>query len=345
MNIPVDLHPCCLETILSYDRTTTAGFVSGVYELDELTGTRKGRVDFYSSFSDLDTSLISYEFNSGVLDMKWDRNYESLACALSDSTLSLLFPVCSVVSENRIKSIALEGEGLFLSVDRSNRVLTSQSGVDVVAVSTQTGSVHLFAVHPTGLQLQATFSKVHELCNESVPAWITSINPHKQTTLLSGGDDCVIRWWDTRSTTGKPVAISRDAHTAGVTSAQWHPHIPHTLATGSYDESILIWDDRQLRSPVKKIETGGGVWRIKWHPEVGLESYLLAACMHGGSAVFDVGSVEQELVDRRVCSFESPNRCVYAIDWLQTERNPFKFRLASSSFYDNVICIWNAEFI
>lgn len=37
--------------------------------------------------------------------------------------------------------------------------------------------------------------------------------------------------------------------------------------TRSYDEQLLLWDVRQLGSPMARAQLGGGVWRIRWLPE------------------------------------------------------------------------------
>lgn len=43
-------------------------------------------------------------------------------------------------------------------------------------------------------------------------------------------------------------------------------HVSHLTSRASYDESVLIWDTRQMRQPVQETTPGGGVWRIKWFP-------------------------------------------------------------------------------
>jgi len=115
------------------------------------------------------------------------------------------------------------------------------------------------------------------------------------------------------------TATNKKSHTAGVTSAQWHPHTEHLLVTGSYDGVARLWDARMLTRCLWEADVEGGIWRAKWWWAGGLRSatpdasssssssspgsssnsnssnssastssHLALACMHGGCNVFNV---------------------------------------------------------
>lgn len=48
---------------------------------------------------------------------------------------------------------------------------------------------------------------------------------------------------------------------------------------------MRVWDIRQHKEALAKIDSGGGVWRLKWEPK--RREMLLAACMYGGFAVLN----------------------------------------------------------
>lgn len=76
------------------------------------------------------------------------------------------------------------------------------------------------------------------------------------------------------------------AHAAGVTCVAPCPHDPHAVATGSYDDSLRLWDVRQMSRPLETAAAncGGGVWRCRWHPS---RRRLACAAMGGGAAVVE----------------------------------------------------------
>lgn len=350
MKVETRLHACSIECIgdMELDKKL---FACGMYELDENNIERAGEVVLYDG--NTGQILNVTPCTSGVLDIKATNQF--LSVALSGGTLE----VYSVETGNdfmqpallRTSTISDCTQGLFLSVDW-NSALSSVGLMPStcerdrsVVVSTQESSVILYQLGPTGFIETHRITKAHCLRGEIVPTWIVAFDKHSQQRIITGGDDNMLKLWDLRCGVSSPASVIKH-HTAGVTSAQWHPVAEHIFAAGSYDESLCVWDDRSLRVPLLDLHTGetplelntsytqsnfidtfhhemskgGGVWRTKWcvppAEAYGTKySYIAAACMHGGSRMFQIDTDEWTCRDT-CCHLDdaSTNHLAYGID-------------------------------
>ena len=240
-------HPASIE--LLYDATSDGEvFACGYYELDEETGTRCGSIQLCNTANN--SSFMDIAVSSGVLDMKWNRSNNFLVAALSSGSLKFVHidNYCNIrdiiMTDNRPE------EGLFLSVD-----VTEQSTISSLAVSTQSGSILSYYVGESELRSVVEIPKAHDMLGEPMPVWIVAMNHRAPDILVSGGDDMKMKLWDLRAASTAQVVVPK-VHTAGVTSAMFHPYRQDVFATGSYDEHLRIWDARQLRTPINTINTG-----------------------------------------------------------------------------------------
>lgn len=185
-------------------------------------------------------------------------------------------------------------------------------------------------------------------------------------TVFSGGDEGIVKIWDTRST-DRPTQIIKDVFEAGVTVLSPNPKNSSIVAAGSYDETICLFDLRKtiVRQGAKKHvlshckPLGGGIWRIKWHPH---QNKILCAAMHGGCRVIEIDGLETctaTLDDNKNNSYEENTTIMnvveefidhesmaYGADWLvcQYPNQEKYFEAAvSCSFYDQAVHLWDAK--
>ncbi|KAJ8413823.1 hypothetical protein AAFF_G00064210 [Aldrovandia affinis] len=248
-----------------------------------------------------------------ILDIKWchvpvsERPLLGMATATGELQLYKLIDTqegsCGLKA---VSSLELGPDRLALSLDWSTGRGDS-SGMRVVS-SDSAGCVNVLSVAEAGLTALSQW-KAHDF-----EAWISAFSYWDTQLLYSGGDDCKLKGWDLRVGPSTPTFTSK-RHSMGVCSIHSNPHREHILATGSYDEQVLLWDGRCLRQPLSESPLGGGVWRLKWHPTH--EHLLLAACMHND---FHILHCQQALEGGGgacpvVASYILHNSLAYGADW------------------------------
>uniref|UniRef100_A0A8C8Y5J8 Diphthine methyltransferase n=1 Tax=Panthera leo TaxID=9689 RepID=A0A8C8Y5J8_PANLE len=301
--------------------------VCGTYQLrkpedqpaDPESKVRLGRLYLYRLNADSSACPlleIQRRDTSAILDMKWClvpvAGHALLGVADAGGSVELLRLVGSenAYTLQPFSSFALEKQCLALSLDWSTGKIGRASDQPLKVISSDSkGQLYLLEVNEEGPGLQeVAMWQAHHF-----EAWIAAFNYWQTEIVYSGGDDGLLKGWDTR-TPGTSVFTSK-RHSMGVCSIRSSPHRENILATGSYDEHILLWDTRNMKQPFADMSVGGGVWRLKWHPFH--HHLLLAACMHGGFKIFNCQKAIEE--KQEACTVSAshtlPNSLVYGADW------------------------------
>lgn len=289
--------------------------------------------------------------HSGILDIKWYcsalNGYPTFGIVDADGQLSM-FQVMGEESK-KLKQIFCENLGLNvlgLSLDWSKPIRGSDITSALLVASSSDGKLSTWQVTDSGLEKLA-YWKAHDF-----EAWISAFDYWNPNLVYSGGDDCRFKGWDLRSPLGHPTFISK-LHTMGVCSIQSNANFDHLLATGSYDEQLMLWDNRNMKTSLKDIGLGGGIWRVKWEPLVG--HYILTASMHNGFHIVDSGL--QPTGDSNleiVAHYDKHESLAYGVDWHHSSFVPAGYRqdeagkqdirtIISCSFYDNSVQLWTWE--
>ncbi|XP_071813276.1 diphthine methyltransferase-like [Apostichopus japonicus] len=302
-----------------------------------------------------------YRQMPGILDMKWCQHpldcKPALVSVNAEGCLDLFH--LSMDTDSTIRLIPLTSlkvgcDSIALSVDWSTGLTESNS--PHLVVSDSNGQITL-CQFVDGCELKST----RQWRGHDFEAWIAAFNYWQPELIWTGGDDCRLKVWDTRSDCTCPVFVSK-RHSMGVCSIQSNKHNENIMASGSYDETIFLWDNRQLKSPLHETNVGGGVWRLKWHPDKDVD-LLLGACMHNGFHIMDTSSISHssggtnESTFQSVLNYQGHESLAYGVDWSRlnpticdptgenrdrSDNIPTKRThiVASCSFYDHLMKIW-----
>lgn len=106
------------------------------------------------------------------------------------------------------------------------------------------------------------------------------------------------------------------AHKGLVLALDWHPSKTFTLATGSRDRTIKIWNVLNTKSPVRTIQTIAAVGRLQWRPN---HPNQLASCASSVDSNVHVWNILRPCIP--IASIEGHDEIVSGIQWLDTPRS------------------------
>ena len=330
--------------------TNPAYFVCGTYQLIEGTSTES---ELKSSENNSRIgSIILFKFDStkkclsevetistaAVTDMKWyNHNGQPLLGVTSSSGKFDLYSIvesddaCNLVN---LTSFDVCSPNLSLSLD------WSRENEPKVTVSDSGGCVSVLKLAENSSEV----SLVKKWKAHNFDAWITAYDRWNTHIVYSGGDDCLLKGWDTRTECYKPIFVNKN-HTMGACAIQSSSLVEHVFASGSYDEQVYIWDSRTMREPLTSCSVEGGIWRLKWHPRKA--NYLLAACCHSGFHVLKVDTHVQSNAEV-IASYTEHESLAYGADWggcpSFDDGCGLHEVMATCSFYDHRLDLWELTY-
>lgn len=271
-----------------------------------------------------------------VLDVQRSASSRTVYAACAESSL---FAVkrgddSQLLHCDRVPYACEDKADMILSVD----VVDDESG-KLVATSNSKGGIALDRI-TNGGSVERMFEKAD---GHSLEAWSVCIDRYstqqvgERSTLYSGGDDGALCGW--RDDVNDVLFRRRNAHGGvGVTTVATRSGHEYELWSGGYDDTIRIWDTRNMRGCVKELVVGGGVWRIKFHARD--EEYALVAAMYEGCKAIrwvDGGDLQT------VCGFDEHESIAYGVCWLEGLDWDGRLVAMSGSFYDCGVHVWNVD--
>lgn len=266
---------------------------------------------------------------AAILDAKWHIAGEKcllfVASALSEI---LLFELRSDDKLHPIDVANLasdfEDNLLTLSIDISNDDFIN--GGDNLLASDSRGSVSLLSLTPNKLV------KLRDWKAHSFEAWTCAFDKWNGNIVYTGGDDTFMHIFDVRTDEVSKI-VTNKAHTAGVTSILSFDQ--NHLLTGSYDETLRIFDTRNWRQPLYGVMLFGGIWRMK--PSKNERRMLLCACMYKN---FSVCMINEDVSEVNLAAeFTKHESICYGADWAPNKLNNGNQLMATCSFYDKKLCL------
>lgn len=288
-----------------------------------------GRIYLYKYDIHIDKlERLDFLETAAILDAKWHISGEKCLLLVASALSEIL--LYELRSDDKLHAVDVlnlanncEENLLTLSLDINNGVI---DGGDNLLASDSRGSVSLLSLTPTKL------IKKREWKAHSFEAWTCAFDKWNANVVYTGGDDTFMHVFDVRSDEVSKV-VTNKAHTAGVTSILSFDQ--NRLITGSYDETLRIFDTRNWRQPLYGLMLFGGIWRIK--PSKSERKMLLCACMYKN---FSVCRLNEDATEANLVAELTKHESIcYGADWAPTKLSNGNQIMATCSFYDKKLCL------
>ena len=228
-------------------------------------------------------------------------------------------------SDGLVTSIGSEG----ISMGKGGQEEIGGEEVMFCGVSSTKGNVGLLRMTTTGVEVEWD-KEGHAPFEAWSAVYIPSTSQSTgKNCVYSGGDDGCIRIWD-RS--GDSIGKIKDAHEGnGVVSfATWKEY---GLLSGGYDDCVREWDLRIRKECVRKLNVGGGAWKIIKSENRERESQVLVPSLYDGFKIVDIDKWRVTDV------YKGHKGLAYGAAWLD-DIGVNAGSVVSSSFYENDVHVW-----
>jgi len=166
----------------------------------------------------------------------------------------------------------------------TDMLLTSSQSPSGDKILTSDNVGHVIVADSSDFQLISSWV-AHKLPFVNTPCEVWSSCWLDDSRICSGADG-TMKFWDLR-THEAPTSIYKGFE-AGVVFID---RIGESeIFTGSYDEHLRVFDQRNVSKPLRESKLNGGVWQVNRIP--GDDFRLIAACMYGGWQIIDANSLE-----------------------------------------------------
>ena len=179
-----------------------------------------------------------------------------------------------------------EGFGLSWSPLNEGHLVTGNEDTTVKTWDIKTG----FSKSNKTISPTATYT-VHS-------ATVNDVQYHPIHSFLIGtaSDDLTWQIIDTRMQSHKKALYRKEAHEDAVNCVSFHPEFEMTMATGSADKTVGIWDLRNFEKKLHSLQSHrGDVIGLQWHPQ---DAAILASSSYDRRiCLWDLSKIGDEQTD------------------------------------------------
>lgn len=136
------------------------------------------------------------------------------------------------------------------------------------------------------------------------------INPHRNSWLLSGSQDGIVRCFDVRQPTQTRTGATFRSiqafkcHADGVHHVQWNPRDGFLFACGTEQGSVLKWDMRKPSAPILRIKAHEKTCTaMAWHPD---GVHLVSAGLDSKCNIWDMAKQDKRQKPKWTLSTPAP---------------------------------------